>query len=67
MEVADFDERTALACGTVRADLERAGLPIGPLDTQIGAHAQSLNVVLVTDNTAEFQRIKGLKVEDWLA
>jgi len=54
------------AYGTVRADLENAGRPIGPLDTQIGAHAQSLGVVLVTNNTAEFQRIKGLKIENWL-
>lgn len=66
LEVADFDERAASAYGTVRADLENAGQPIGPLDTQIGAHAQSLNTVLVTNNTAEFRRIKGLKIENWL-
>jgi len=66
LEVADFDEMAASTYGTVRADLENAGQPIGPLDTQIGAHAQSLDAVLVTDNTAEFRRIKGLKVENWL-
>jgi len=66
LEVADFDERAASAYGTVRADLENAGGPIGPLDTPIGAHAQSLGVVLVTNNTAEFRRIKGLKIENWL-
>lgn len=66
LEVADFDERAASAYGTVRADLENAGRPIGPLDTQIGAQAQSLGTVLVTDNTAEFRRIKGLKIENWL-
>ena len=66
LEVADFDERAASAYGTVRADLENAGRPIGPLDTQIGAHAQSLGTVLITDNTAEFRRIKGLKIENWL-
>jgi len=66
LEVADFDESAASAYGTVRADLESGGRPIGPLDTQIGAHAMSLDTVLVTDNTTEFRRIKGLKVESWL-
>jgi len=66
LEVADFDERAASAYGSVRADLENAGRPSGPLDTQIGAHALSLETVLVTDNTAEFRRIKGLKIENWL-
>jgi len=66
LEVADFDESAASAYGTVRADLENAGRPIGPLDTQIGAHALSLNSVLVTNNAAEFRRIKGLEVENWL-
>ena len=66
LEVADFGERAASAYGTVWADLENSGQPIGPLDTQIGAHAQSLDAILVTDNTAEFRRIKGLKIENWL-
>jgi tRNA(fMet)-specific endonuclease VapC len=66
LEIADFDERAAIAYGTVRVALENSGRPIGPLDTQIGAHALSLDTVLVTNNTAEFRRIKGLKVENWL-
>jgi tRNA(fMet)-specific endonuclease VapC len=66
LEIADFDESAASAYGAVRADLENAGRPIGPLDTQIGAHALSLNSVLVTNNAAEFRRIKGLEVENWL-
>jgi len=66
LEVADFDESAASAYGAVRADLENTGRPIGPLDTQIGAHALSLNSVLVTNNAAEFRRIKGLQVENWL-
>jgi tRNA(fMet)-specific endonuclease VapC len=66
LEVADFDERAASAYGPIRAALEMAGRPIGPLDTQIGAHAQSLDAVLITNNTAEFRRIKGLKIENWL-
>ena len=67
LEIADFDETTAGAYGEVRAALEKAGTPIGPLDTQIGAHALSLGAVLVTHNTREFRRIPGLTVEDWLA
>jgi tRNA(fMet)-specific endonuclease VapC len=66
LEIADFDETTAGAYGEVRAALEKAGTPIGPLDTQIGAHALSLGAVLVTHNTREFCRVPGLAVEDWL-
>ena len=66
LEIADFDEMSAGSCGEVRAALENAGTPIGPLDTQIGAHALSLGAVLVTQNTREFHRIPGLAVEDWL-
>jgi tRNA(fMet)-specific endonuclease VapC len=67
LEIADFDETAADVYGEVRAALEKAGTPIGPLDTQIGAHALSLGSVLVTHNTREFRRIPGLTVEDWLA
>ncbi len=66
LEIAAFDEKAAAAYGPVRAELEKAGTPIGPLDTQIGAHALSLNTILVTNNTEEFRRIKRLKVENWL-
>lgn len=67
LEIADFDEPAAEAYGRVRAGLEKAGTPIGPLDTQIGAHALSLGATLVSHNTREFRRIPGLTVVDWLA
>lgn len=67
LEVADFDELAAASYGSVRAALEKAGTPIGPLDTQIGAHALSLGAILVTHNSREFRRIPGLAVEDWLS
>jgi tRNA(fMet)-specific endonuclease VapC len=51
--------------GTLRADLSRRGKPIGPLDTLIAAHALSLDLTLVTSNTKEFRRVKGLRVENW--
>lgn len=65
LDIAPFDEKAAWYYGDVRSTLERAGTPIGPLDTQIAAHALSLGCVLVTNNTREFQRVAGLSVENW--
>lgn len=67
LEVAAFDEPAAMKYGDVRASLERRGRPIGPLDTLIGSHASVLDVILVTNNTKEFSRIEGLRIEDWTA
>ena len=67
LELANFDRDTARVYGQVRAALEKAGSPIGALDTMIGAHALRLGVTLATNNTREFSRIKGLKIVDWLA
>ncbi len=66
LEVLPFDEDAAERYGELRATLEKAGRPIGPLDTLIAAHALSLNATLVTNNLREFQRIKGLRVESWV-
>lgn len=52
--------------GTLRTSLERAGRVIGANDMLIAAHALSLGAILVTDNIAEFARIQGLRVENWL-
>lgn len=65
LEVASFDDASAMAYGKVRASLEQRGKPIGPLDTLIGSHALEIDVVLVTHNTREFSRIDGLRLEDW--
>ena len=51
---------------TIRAHLQRQGTPIGPNDTLIAAHALALDCTLVTDNEAEFCRVPGLRVENWL-
>lgn len=64
-QISPFDEPAALMAGEVRADLERRGLPIGPMDTLIAAHAITLDMVLVSHNTTEFSRVKGLKLENW--
>lgn len=66
LEIAEYDHAAAIAYGKIRAELERAGPPIGAMDMLIGAHALSLNIVLVTNNTREFQRIPNLKLEDWI-
>lgn len=65
LEVLPFDDQAASTYGRARADLERVGRPVGPLDTLIAAHALSLRVTLVTNNEREFRRIGGLRVENW--
>ena len=65
ISIIPFDESVAMEYGRVRAALEKNGTPIGPLDTQIAAHAKSLGMTLVTNNTREFGRVKGLMIEDW--
>ena len=65
LEVLPFDERVAAGYGKLRADLERSGQPIGPLDTLIAAHALAAKLTLVTNNQREFSRVPGLHVENW--
>ncbi len=65
LDIATLSMDTTLACGEMRAALEKQGHPIGPLNTLIAAHAISLHVPLVTNNTREFARVEGLRVEDW--
>lgn len=61
-----FDDAAIEAYGAVRVDLERRGIPIGPLDTLIAAHAVSLDLLLITNNVKEFRRVKGLRCESWI-
>lgn len=65
LEIIDFDFFATIEYGKIRAKLEKNGTPIGPLDTLIGAHAKSLDSTLVTNNEKEFQRIDGLRIENW--
>ena len=60
--VVDFTLEAALHYAEIRAALETAGTPIGPLDLLIAAQARSLGATLVTANVSEFKRVKGLKV-----
>ncbi|GAB4545650.1 MAG: type II toxin-antitoxin system VapC family toxin [Anaerolineales bacterium] len=65
-EVAEFGLPASREYGILRAYLEKSGNIIGSMDMLIGAHALSLDVVLVTNNTKEFKRIPHLKIEDWM-
>ena len=65
LELLSYDDVAAANYGTVRADLESQGTPIGPLDTLIAAHALAMGCVLVTSNEREFSRIPDLQVENW--
>ncbi|HLA33608.1 MAG TPA: type II toxin-antitoxin system VapC family toxin [Rhodocyclaceae bacterium] len=66
LEILPFDENVVWVYGELRADLERRGQSIGSLDTMIAAHALSLNAVLVTNNTREFAKVRGLQLENWV-
>ncbi len=65
LEVLDYDRAAAANTGQLRAELARAGTPVGPYDAMIAGHARSVGVVLVTNNTREFSRVPGLRLEDW--
>jgi tRNA(fMet)-specific endonuclease VapC len=64
-EIADFDQKAGEKYGAVRAQLESVGKMIGDHDCMIAATALVNDLVVITNNTKEFQRIKGLKVKDW--
>jgi tRNA(fMet)-specific endonuclease VapC len=61
----DFDAASMLEAANVRATLEKAGRPIGTIDTLIAGIALANKLTLVTHNTNEFSRVPGLQVEDW--
>jgi tRNA(fMet)-specific endonuclease VapC len=60
-----FDDDAAYQYAAIRADLERKGTPIGPLDLMIASIALANDLTLITHNTAEFGRISGLQTADW--
>jgi tRNA(fMet)-specific endonuclease VapC len=65
LEIADFDPVAAELSGSLRAWLVKQGTPIGPYDLLIAAHAHALGVTLVSNNTREFERVPGLRLENW--
>lgn len=66
LEVLKYDEDAAAHTGQLRAELERVGKPIGPYDRMIAGHARSQGLILVANNLREFDRVPGLRVEDWV-
>lgn len=65
LDVLTYDEPAAVHTGQLRAELRRAGRPIGPYDEMIAGHARSRGLVVVTNNTRHFERVPGLRVENW--
>ena len=64
--IEPFEEEAAKDYGLIRATLKKQGNLIGNNDLLIAAHARSLNMILVTNNTAEFQRVSNLNIENWV-
>jgi tRNA(fMet)-specific endonuclease VapC len=67
IKVLPFDLPADTEYGAIRSALEVAGTPIGSNDLLIAAHARATGAIIVTANTKEFKRVRGLKVENWLA
>ncbi len=66
LEILPYDEQAVWHYAQLRHDLQSKGQTIGSLDMLIAAHALALDVVLVTNNTKEFERIERLKLENWV-
>jgi len=66
LEVLEYGRKAAAHYGDIRADLERKGTPIGVNDLHLAAHARGEGLILVTNNMREFERVAGLRVENWL-
>ncbi len=66
LPVMPWNTAAADIYGEIAALLRRQGTPIGELDTQIAAHALAENLILVTHNTRHFEKVQGLKLEDWM-
>jgi len=65
-EIVDYDFRASMEYGKIRAYLEKKGKVIGNMDMQIAGHAFALDLVLVTNNTKEFERVEGLVLDNWV-
>lgn len=66
LEVLPYGPKAAQHYGAIRAALEKLGRPIGVNDLHIAAHARSEGLVLVTNNTSEFDRVPALELENWV-
>ena len=65
-QMIDYDFKAAKEYGIIRADLEKAGQPIGAMDYLLAAQAISLDLILVSNNLKEFSKVKKLRMENWV-
>ena len=65
LSILPFGPAAASEYGEIRAYLQSQGTPIGPLDMLIAGHAKAEKIILVTNNVREFERVPGLKLENW--
>lgn len=66
LNIIQLDRSSAIEAAIIRAQLEKKGTPIGPYDLLIAGTAKSRNMILVSNNTKEFQRVPGLALENWV-
>jgi len=66
VEVLSFDEAAAHHFGQIRAELYGLGTPIGPYDMMLAGQARSAGLILVSNNAKEFERVNGLRLENWV-
>jgi tRNA(fMet)-specific endonuclease VapC len=66
LDVLAFDTQAAAHFGQLRAELYSKGKPIGPYDMMIAGHARAMGLIMITNNLREFQRVPGLRVENWV-
>lgn len=64
--ILPFDDNDAVDFGEIKKELEKKGKIIGPMDLLLAAQAKSKKLILVTNNTKEFERVEGLTIENWL-
>jgi len=64
--ILPFDDIDAVEFGYIKTDLEKKGKIIGPMDLLIAAQAKSKKLILVTNNIKEFERVEGIKIENWI-
>ena len=63
--ILEYDLKASIEYGKVRASLEKSGKTIGGLDMMIAAHAKSQDMILVTNNLKEFERVDDLVIDNW--
>tara|TARA_R110002124_G_scaffold255193_2_gene420853 strand:- start:522 stop:920 length:399 start_codon:yes stop_codon:yes gene_type:complete len=66
LTILEYGQKAAAHYGEIRANLERKGTPIGVNDIHIAGHARSEGLTLVTNNLKEFERVEGLRLENWV-